>query len=109
MFRIITGSYEMVCDLVVAELEYDVLLGYAILMGSENGPADLLLSKGLIRLDGTDIPCVQIGRRNRSRRATGADDSYIVGRPEWWMSMSREKKTMNGTMLAKYDIDASRH
>lgn len=81
-FSVLLGQYETTREMVVADIEDDALLGYDVLMGSGNGPADLLLSKDVIVLDGIEIPCFQVGKRNKSRRVTVADNVCIPGRAE---------------------------
>ena len=81
-FKVLLGSYKLVHEFVVADIEDEALLGFDILMGSEKGPADILLSRGMIVLDGVSIPCFQVGRRSRPRRVTVADDVTIPGQTE---------------------------
>ncbi|XP_060590512.1 uncharacterized protein LOC132745582 [Ruditapes philippinarum] len=76
------GSYELTHEVVVADIEDDVLLGFDILIGGEKGPADLLLSKGLIIIQGVEIPCQKIGGMKGPRRVTVADDISLPGRAE---------------------------
>ncbi|XP_061173678.1 uncharacterized protein LOC133182850 [Saccostrea echinata] len=40
-------------------------------------PADILLSRGIVRLHGTTIPCIQVKSDNKCRRVTAADN-YVV-------------------------------
>ena len=76
------GPLELRRDVMVAEIEDDALLGYDILMGSTNGPADILLSSNKIVLDGVDIPVIQIGQERQARRVTVADSVHIPGQTE---------------------------
>ncbi|KAL3861276.1 hypothetical protein ACJMK2_007319 [Sinanodonta woodiana] len=48
-------------EVIVAEIEDEGLLGIDILQNENDGPADILLSKGVIKLHGVSIPCIQIG------------------------------------------------
>ena len=79
IFRL--GSLEIIEDAVVADIEDDALLGYDVLNGSEKGPADILLSRNKIVLDGEDIPCFQVGV-SRTRRVVMADETSNPGRHE---------------------------
>ena len=76
------GTLEIIIDAIVAEIEDDALLGYDVLNGSEKGPADILLSKNKIVLDGVDIPCFQVRVNKRSRRVIVAEDTSIPGLTE---------------------------
>jgi hypothetical protein len=49
--------------------EDDALLGLDILMKGEGGPADIKLTEGIILLNKTKIPCIQIGQPETLRRA----------------------------------------
>ena len=81
-FTLRLGTLEIIVDAIVAEIEDDALLGYDVLNGSEKGPADILLSKNKIVLDGVDIPCFQVRANKRSRRVIVAEDTSIPGLTE---------------------------
>ena len=78
-FNIRLGDLSLYVDIVVAEIEDDGLLGVDILQKQQSGPADILLSKGEIHLDGHTIPCIQVGMHNTARRVTSADHYIIHG------------------------------
>ncbi|KAK3089658.1 hypothetical protein FSP39_005425, partial [Pinctada imbricata] len=61
MFDLTIGDLSIYKELLVAKIEDEGLLGVDILQNRKGGAADILLSQGLIRLHGVDIPCVQIG------------------------------------------------
>lgn len=80
-FTLKLGSLELPADAIVADIEDEALLGCDVLNGSEKGPADILLSKGMIVLDDTEIPCFRVGTK-KTRRVTLADDVSVPGRSE---------------------------
>ncbi len=81
-FRLTLGPLEIVSEAIVAEIEDDALLGYDVLSGGPKGPADILMSRNVIVLDGQEVPCVQRGRTLRTRKVTVADDVKIPGNSE---------------------------
>lgn len=81
-FTIQLGPLELEREMIVADIEDDCLLGIDILQNESEGPADLLLSKGIIRLLGKDIPCTQVGLNEKTRKVTAADDFVIPGQSE---------------------------
>ena len=57
----------------VAELEDEVLLGADVLQFDPGGPADLILSQGVMVLRGKSIPVLPIGSRTMVRKVRSAD------------------------------------
>lgn len=64
-------------DAVVATITDEVLQGFDVLLNSELGPADILLSKGEIILGGVTIPWTSVATPNRLRHVTAADH-YVI-------------------------------
>ncbi|KAL3890178.1 hypothetical protein ACJMK2_002470 [Sinanodonta woodiana] len=65
-------------EVIVAEIEDEGLLGIDILQNENDGPADILLSKGVIKLHGVSIPCIQIGLNDDTVRNVKAADDFII-------------------------------
>ena len=78
-FNIKLGELSLLVDAVVADIQDDGLLGVGVLQKQQSGPADILLSKGEIHLNGHKIPCIQVGMHNNVRRVTAADNYVIHG------------------------------
>ena len=76
------GSYHLKHEVVVADIEDECLLGIDILQNGPFGPADLLLKKGILLLDGHEVPCSQIGMQETLRKVVAADDVEIPGLSE---------------------------
>ena len=72
-FNLKLGDLCLFVDAVVADIVDDRLLGVNILQKQQSGPADILLSKGQIHLNGHKIPCIQVGMHSAIRRVTSAD------------------------------------
>lgn len=53
--------------------------GVDILQKQQSGPADILLSKGEIHLNGHKIPCIQVVMHSKVRRVLSADHYIIHG------------------------------
>ena len=82
VFGLKLGPLKIVHEAIVADIEDDALIGFDVLRGSEKGPADILLSKGAIVIDGVEIPCMQIGGMQKARKVTVAEDFKIPGNSE---------------------------
>ena len=76
-FNLRLGSLELQHELVVADIDDEALLGVDILLQGTDGPADILLSEGVIRLNGTSIPCFQVGRCETARKVTVVENVLI--------------------------------
>ncbi|KAL3858790.1 hypothetical protein ACJMK2_009043 [Sinanodonta woodiana] len=63
---------------IVAKIEDEGLLGIDILQNENDGPADILLSKGVIKLHGVSIPCIQIGLNDDTVSNVKAADDFII-------------------------------
>ncbi|KAH3801602.1 hypothetical protein DPMN_155258 [Dreissena polymorpha] len=79
-FRMQLGPVKRLQEAIVADIEEDVLLGYDVL-GNAQSPADFILSRSIISLDGKDIPCIQ-KRLRQMRKVTVADDVLVPGNSE---------------------------
>ncbi|KAH3840323.1 hypothetical protein DPMN_113770 [Dreissena polymorpha] len=58
LFELRLGEMLVQREAIVAEIDDVVLLGYDVLAKGAAGPADILLSRGVILLDGHEIPCI---------------------------------------------------
>ncbi|KAH3712119.1 hypothetical protein DPMN_071798 [Dreissena polymorpha] len=96
-FEISPGPHKLIKQVIVADIEDEALLGYDILMGSGQGPAEIILSQNKIVLDGKEIPVFQVGRGKCSRRVTVADDVKIPGLTEALVDVYIEREK-NQTM-----------
>ena len=76
---------------IVAEIEDDGLLGSDILMNDDDGPADILMSRGIIRFKGKDLQCIQVGEKARVRRVFVAKDYSLPGYSEALLDVDIEK------------------
>lgn len=56
VFSLQMGSLSLQQEMVVADIEDDCLLGIDVLQNGNGGPADMMLSKGFIKLQGHEIP-----------------------------------------------------
>ncbi len=81
-FKLTLGPLEIVSEAIVADIEDDALLGYDVLSGGSKGPADILMSRNVIVLDGQEVPCVQKRRPLETRKVIVADDVKIPGNSE---------------------------
>lgn len=66
-----------------------------MLTGSGDKPADLLLSEGLILLDGKKIPCIQVGNQNIPWRVIVIDDVCVPERSEAVVDVYVERSNLD--------------
>jgi hypothetical protein len=76
------GKLTLDSEVIIAEIEDDALLGLYILMKGEGVPADIKLTEGIILLNKTKIPCIQIGQPETLRRVRSADHFVIPPKTE---------------------------
>jgi transposase InsO family protein len=81
MFHLKLGELEIDREVIVAEIEDESLLGIDILQNANEGPADILLSQGVIKLMGVTIPCMRVGLTH-TRRVRAADHCIIPAQTE---------------------------
>jgi len=81
-FNFKLGPLEIIREAVVADISDDALLGYDVLKGGEDGPADIMLSRNEIVIGGVHVPCFQVGGHAKKRRVTVAGDTPVPGMAE---------------------------
>ena len=81
----------MEVEAIVAEIDDDGLLGVDILQNGKNGPADLLMSKGVLMIDKKEIPIIQVGVNNRVRNVTAADHFVIPAQTKCGVYIERQE------------------
>lgn len=90
-------------EAIVAEIADEGLLGMDILQSSTNGPADILLSEGRIKFKNSniEIPCIQIGNPETTRKVRSADDFKVPGSSEAIIDVfiERNEKEDNSEVL----------
>ena len=91
IFCLKLGSVKMEVEAIVAEIDDDGLLGVDILQNGKNGPADLLMSKGVLMIDKKEIPIIQVGVNNRVRNVTAADHFVIPAQTECDVYIERQE------------------
>ena len=81
-FTLQLGPVSMQTEAIVAEIDDDGLLGVDVLQNGEGGPTDLLMSEGVLKVDGKEVPIIQVGMKNRIRKVTSADHFVIPAQSE---------------------------
>lgn len=104
-FNLSLGPLDLLREVIVAEIEDDALLGYDILRGSGDGPADILLSSNKIVLEGVEIPVTQIGQEKHTRRVTVADDVSIPGQTEAVIDVYLERYEADEGEVADFVVE----
>ena len=69
-------------EAIVAEIVDDGLLGVDVLQNREGRPTDLLMSKGVLKVEGKDVSIIQDGMKTRVRKVTSADHFVIPAQSE---------------------------
>ena len=80
-FSLKLGEVEIEVEAVVADIDDDGLLGIDVLQNGNRGPADLLLSKGVLRVQDEEVPLIQVGLKRRVQRVT-ADHTILPAQAE---------------------------
>ena len=81
-FSLKLGQVAVEVEAVVADIDDDGLLGIDVLQNGKGGPADLLLSKGVLQVKDEEVPIIQVGLKSKVRRVTAADHTIIPAKAE---------------------------
>ncbi|MCG8047973.1 MAG: retroviral-like aspartic protease family protein, partial [Candidatus Thiodiazotropha taylori] len=79
IFDLQLGNLRLTKELIVADIGDEGLLGADIMQEDNEGPGDLLLSRGILRLRGVDIEILRVGKDCRVRKVTAADHYTVPG------------------------------
>ena len=110
-FKLKLGPVSMHTEMIVAGIDDDDLLGDDVLQNAEGGSADLLMSKGVLKVAGKEIPIIQIGLQNRVHKVTAADRFVIPAQSEAIIDMYVERQeyddftleTNSGLLVAHFE------
>ena len=110
IFCLKLGSVKMEVEAIVAEIDDDGLLGVDILQNGKNGPADLLMSKGVLMIDKKEIPIIQVGVNDRVRKVTAADHFVIPAQTECVIDVYIERREYDDFSSEKeYVVEPTDH
>jgi len=104
-FRMQLGPVERLQEAIVADIEDDVLLGFDVL-GNAESPADIILSRSIISLEGKEIPCIQ-KRLRQMRKVTVADDVLVPGNSEAVIEVYVEREEADDGGKPDFIIEAT--
>ena len=75
----------------MAEIGDDSLLGVDVLQNGERGLTDLLMSKGVLKVEGKEVPIIQVGMKNHVRKVTSAEHFVIQAQSEAVIDVYKER------------------
>ncbi|MCW4282890.1 MAG: retroviral-like aspartic protease family protein [Candidatus Thiodiazotropha taylori] len=67
-FKFQLGPVRMHVDAIVAEIDDDGLLGGDVLQNAEDGPTDPLMSRGVLKVRGEEVPIIQVGLKTKNAK-----------------------------------------
>ena len=109
-FTLQLGPVSMQTEAIVAEIDEDGLLGVDVLQNGKGGPTDLLLSKGVLKVEGKEVPIIQVGMKNRVRKVTSADHFFIPAQSEAVIDVYVERQEYDDFSSRKeYLVSPSEH
>ena len=90
-FSLKLGKVTVDVEAVVADIDDDGLLGKDVLQNGSGGPADLLLSKGVLQVKDQEVPIIQVGLERKVRKVTVSDHAIIPAKTEAILDVYVEK------------------
>ena len=92
-FKLQLGPVNLQIEAIVAEIDDDALLGIDVLQNQYNGPTDLLMSKGILKMGDKEVPIMQVGINDRIRKVTPAYNCIIPAQSEVEIDVNIEGQT----------------
>ena len=81
------------------EIDDDGLLGIDVLQNRHDGPTDLMMSKGILKMGDKEVPIMQVGIMNRTRKVTAADHSIIPAQSEAIIDVYVSEKSLTTSLV----------
>ena len=109
-FKLQLGPVCVQTEAIVAEIDDDGLLGIDVLQNRHDGPTDLMMSKGILKMGDKEVPIMQVGIMDRTRKVTAADYSIIPAQSETVIDVYVERKEFDDfTSESEYIIEPTEH
>ena len=109
-FNVQLGPVSVETEAIVAEIEDDGLLGVEILQNGADGPTDILMSKGVLKMAVKEVPIIQVGIVNRIRNVTAADHSVIPAQSEAIIDVYIERREYDDfSSESEYIVEPTEH
>ena len=100
----------MQTEAIVAEIDEHGLLGVDVLQNGKGGPTDLLMSKGVLKVEGKEVPIIHVGMKNRVRKVTSADHFVIPAQSEAVIDVYVERQEYDDFSSEKeYVVEPTEH
>ncbi|MCW4264114.1 MAG: retroviral-like aspartic protease family protein [Candidatus Thiodiazotropha endolucinida] len=110
LFSLALGPVYIQVEAIVADIDDDGLLGVDVLQNGSEGPADLLMSKGVLMVNKQEVPIIQVGISNRVRRVTAADHFVIPAQSECIIDVYVDREEYDDfTSEREYVIEPTEH
>ena len=90
-FTLQLGPVSMQTDAILAEIDDDGLLRVDILQNREGGPTDLM-SKGVLKVEGKDVPIILVGMKTCVRKVASADHFVIPAQSDAVIDVNIERQ-----------------
>ena len=91
-FKLQLGPVSVQTEAAVAEIDDDELLGVDVLQNKRDGPTDLLMSRGMLKMGDKEVPIIKVGITDRTRKVTAADHSIIPAQSEAVIDVYNERR-----------------
>ena len=109
-FSLQLGTVKLQVEAIVADIEDDGPLGVHVLQNGNDGPTDLLLTKGVLMVDNKEVPIIQVGINQRIRGVTAADHSIIPAQSEAVIDVYVERREYDDfSCESEYIIEPTEH
>lgn len=80
------------------------------MQNSADGPTDILMSKGVSKISGQEVPVIQVGIANRIRRVAAADHRVIPAQSESITDVYIERREYDDfSSESEYIVEPTKH
>lgn len=107
LFALEVGDIQLQHEVIVAKIADEGLLGMDILQNGPGGPADILLSQGVIKWKGHEIQGFQVGMPRRILRVWATEDYHVSSESESVIKAKIDVDAEDKNMCGDYVIEPS--
>lgn len=107
LFALEVVDIQLQHEVIVAKIADEGLLGMDILQNGPGGPADILLSQGVIKWKGHEIQGFQVGMPRRILRVWATEDYHVSSESESVIKAKIDVDAEDKNMCGDYVIEPS--